>query len=167
MVYVFEDEVIEVDLLFYVFEDWLMLVVFWVMVVCIFLQFFMCYVLNNSFVWIEEIVVNCLVVVVFLGLVMCVWQVCYIVVDLIFNFLLCKVGWLLEIVVDIILVVFFGYMCWLMWCYVVIVGFECMVIVDLLCGIVFYIVFVVFVLMFLCGVQNFVCDLICVKIVCE
>ena len=37
------------------------------MALCVFLQFFTRYVLNNSLAWTEEIAINCLVVVVFLG----------------------------------------------------------------------------------------------------
>lgn len=159
MAHAFEDDVGDVDLSPYAPEDWLTLVVFWGMAVCIFLQFFTRYVLNNSLAWTEEIAANCLVVVVFLGSVMCVRQARHIVVDLIFNFLPRKVGRSLEIAVDVIAVAFFGYMCWLMWRYVDVVGSERMVTVDLPRGIVFYTVLVAFVLMFLRGVQNFVRDL--------
>ena len=51
----------------YAVEDWVTLAVFWGMALCVFLQFFTRYVLNNSFAWTEEIAINCLVVVVFLG----------------------------------------------------------------------------------------------------
>ena len=42
------------------------------MALAVFVQFFTRYVLNNCFAWTEEIATNCLVVVVFIGSVMCV-----------------------------------------------------------------------------------------------
>lgn len=68
----FEEEAPDADLSRYAAEDWLTLIVFWGMTVCVFLQFFTRYVLNNSLAWTEEIAINCLVVVVFMGSVMCV-----------------------------------------------------------------------------------------------
>ena len=62
----------DVDLRVYAVEDWLTLALFWLMALAVFLQFFTRYVLNNSFAWTEEIATNCLVVIVFMGSVMCV-----------------------------------------------------------------------------------------------
>ena len=70
--HVFEEEEAPVDLSPYSVEDWVTLAVFWGMALCVFLQFFTRYVLNNSLAWTEEIAINCLVVVVFLGSVWCV-----------------------------------------------------------------------------------------------
>src|SRR5688500_20163666 len=63
----FEEEAVAVDLRRYAVEDWVTLAVFWGMALCVFLQFFTRYLLNNSLAWTEEIAINCLVVVVFLG----------------------------------------------------------------------------------------------------
>ncbi len=159
MAHAFEDEVVEVDLSNYSFEDWLTLLVFWGMAASVFLQFFTRYALNNSLAWTEEIAANCLVVVVFLGSVMCVRQMRHIQVDLIYRFLSKRVGRVLEMVVDLINISFFAYITWLMWRYLEIVGDERMVTVDLPRGIVFYTVFAGFVLMFLRAVQNFIKDM--------
>lgn len=159
MAHAFEDDNSDVDLSPYAIEDWLTLAVFWGMALCVFLQFFTRYVLNNSLAWTEEMAANCLVVIVFLGSVMCVRTARHIVVDLIYNFLPRKVGRALEIFVDVIAIAFFAYMSWLMWRYVGVVGSERMVTVDLPRGIVFYTVLVAFVLMLLRSVQNFVKDL--------
>ena len=43
------------DLSGYAFEDWLALAIFWIMALCVFLQFFTRYVLNDSYAWTEEI----------------------------------------------------------------------------------------------------------------
>lgn len=160
MAHAFEDESVgDVDLSVYGIEDWVNLAVFWGMAVCVFLQFFTRYVLNNSLAWTEEIAANLLVVLVFLGSVMCVRMGRHIAVDLIYQFLSRPVRRALEVIVDIISISFFGYMTWLLWRYVAIVGGERMVTVDLPRGIVFYTVLVAFALMTLRALQNFINDL--------
>lgn len=160
MAHAFEDEAdAPVDLSVYAVEDWLTLAVFWAMAVCVFLQFFTRYALNNSLAWTEEIAANCLVIVVFMGAAMCVRMGRHIVVDLLYNLLPRRAVRVLEVVVDVISIGFYAYMGWLMWRYIDIVGSERMVTVDLPRGFVFYTVFVAFVLMLLRAVQNFVKDL--------
>lgn len=159
MAHAFEDESGPVDLSPYAIEDWVTLAVFWAMALCVFLQFFTRYALNNSLAWTEEIAANCLVVIVFLGSVMCVRMSRHIVVDLLYNLLSRKIGRGLEVVVDIITIIFFAYISWLMWRYIAVVGSERMVTVDLPRGIVFYTVFVAFVMMCLRAVQNFIKDM--------
>ena len=154
-----EESVPEVDLSAYAIEDWLSFAIFWLMCLCVFLQFFTRYALNNSLAWTEEIAANCLVIVVFMGAAMCVRMGRHIAVDLIYNFLPRQVGRGLEVAVDIICIGFYGYMAWLMWRYIDIVGSERMVTVDLPRGFVFYTVFAAFALMLLRSVQNFVKDL--------
>ncbi|WP_134678725.1 TRAP transporter small permease [Paracoccus ravus] len=159
MAHAFEEHGGPVDLSPYAIEDWLTLVVFWGMALCVFLQFFTRYALNNSLAWTEEIAANCLVVIVFLGSVMCVRMCRHIIVDLLYNFLPQRVGRWLQIGVDVISIGFFAYMSWLMWRYIGIVGSERMVTIDLPRGYVFYTVFAAFVLMLLRALQNFVRDL--------
>ena len=62
------------------------------MALAVFLQFFTRYVLNNSFAWTEEIATYCLVVIVFLGSVMCVRLGRHIHVDFLFRYLPARVG---------------------------------------------------------------------------
>lgn len=159
MAHAFEEEVGPVDLSPYAVEDWVTMLLFWGMALCVFLQFFTRYALNNSLAWTEEIAANCLVVIVFLGSVMCVRQVRHIQVDLIYRFLSRPVGRMLEVIVDIITIGFFAYMTWLLWRYLEIVGSERMVTVDLPRGIVFYTVFGSFALMLVRSVQNFIKDM--------
>ncbi|WP_137131055.1 TRAP transporter small permease [Rhizobium sp. FY34] len=159
MAHAFEEDAAPVDLSPYAIEDWLTLIVFWGMGLSVFLQFFTRYVLNDSFAWTEEIAANCLVVVVFLGSVMCVRTMRHIQVDLLYRFLPRRAVRPLELLVDMIGIVFFAYIAWLMWRYLEIVGEERMVTVDLPRGIVFYTVFAAFALMFARSVQNLVKDL--------
>ena len=153
MAHAFEDEAEPVDLTQYAIEDWVTLAIFWAMAIFVFLQFFTRYALNNSLAWTEEMAANCLVMVVFLGSAMCVRMARHIQVDLLYRFLPPFVGRGLTRVVDLIVIGFFAYACWLMWRYVAVVGKERMVTVDLPRGIVFYTVLVAFVLMLLRAVQ--------------
>ncbi|MDO5643146.1 MAG: TRAP transporter small permease subunit, partial [Paracoccus sp. (in: a-proteobacteria)] len=82
MAQAFEEDIQHVDLSEYAIEDWVTLVLFWAMALCIFLQFFTRYALNNSLAWTEEIAANCLVAVVFIGSAMCVRLGRHIAVDL-------------------------------------------------------------------------------------
>ncbi|MFG6079551.1 TRAP transporter small permease [Paracoccus litorisediminis] len=159
MAHAFEDDAGPVDLTPYSIEDWVTLALFWGMALCVFLQFFTRYALNNSLAWTEEIAANCLVVIVFLGSVMCVRMGRHIIVDLLYNILPRPVVRALEVVVDLISIGFFAYMSWLMWRYIAVVGNERMVTVDLPRGIVFYTVFASFVMMTLRALQNFARDL--------
>ena len=154
--HVFEEEVAPVDLSRYAIEDWVTLAVFWGMSVCVFLQFFTRYVLNNSLAWTEEIAINCLVVVVFLGSVMCTRTTRHIHVDVLYHYLPAAVGRYLALAVNLITIGFFAYMSWLLWRYVGIVHRERMVTIDLPRNAVFYAVFAGFVLMMLRAIQVFV-----------
>ena len=71
----------------YAIEDWITLIVFWLMALCVFLQFFTRYVLNDSYAWTEEIATYCLIGVVFIGSAMCVRLSRHIQVDLIYRYL--------------------------------------------------------------------------------
>ncbi len=150
--HVFEEEA-PVDLSPYSIEDWVTLAVFWGMALCVFLQFFTRYVLNNSFAWTEEIAINCLVVVVFLGSVWCVRMSRHIQVDMLYHYLPNGIARALATFVDIVRVGFFAYASWLLWRYVAIVKDERMVTIDLPRSLVFWSVFAAFVLMLLRAIQ--------------
>ena len=154
----FDEAPPDTDLSVYAFEDWLTLALFWMMTGCVFLQFFTRYVLNDSYAWTEEIAVNCLIGVVFLGSVMCVRMSRHIQVDVLYHYLPPSVTRIMAIAVDIIRIVFFAYGSWLMWRYLEIVADEEMVTVALPRNIVFYTVFGAFVLMFLRSIQVFVAN---------
>jgi len=159
LAHAFEEEAAPVDLSRYAMEDWLTLAVFWAMVACVFLQFFTRYVLNNSFAWTEEIAINCLVVVVFLGAAMCVRLSRHIQVDVLYHYLPKPTGRRLALFVDVIRIGFFAYMSELMWRYVSIVARERMTTIDLPRNVFFYAVFAAFVLMFFRSIQVFIGNL--------
>ncbi|MDQ6432435.1 TRAP transporter small permease [Mesorhizobium sp. LHD-90] len=149
----FEEEAAPVDLSHHGFEDWITLAMFWGMVVCVFLQFFTRYALNNSLAWTEEIAINALVVVVFLGSAMCVRLSRHIHVDVLYHYLPERAGRVLALSVDVIRIGFFAYASWLMWRYVAIVARERMVTVDLPRHWFFYLVLAGFVLMLIRSIQ--------------
>ena len=155
----FEDTAPVANLADYAIEDWLTLAVFWLMTFCVFLQFFTRYVLNDSYAWTEEIAINCLIAVVFLGSVMCVRISRHIQVDVFYHYLPAAVARVLATFVDIVRIGFFTYAVWLMWRYVDIVADERMVTIDLPRNLIFYGVFAAFVLMLFRSIQVFVANM--------
>ena len=121
----FEDEVPKTaDLSQYALEDWLALAIFWIMALCVFLQFFTRYVLNDSYAWTEEIATYCLIGVVFIGSAMCVRLSRHIQVDLLFRYLPHLPARALSTVIDLIRIAFFGYAIKLVWQFIQIIGDE-------------------------------------------
>lgn len=154
----FENDAEEFRLARYAPEDWITLLIFWGMALCVFLQFFTRYVLNNSFAWTEEIAINCLVVVVFLGSVMCVRLTRHIQVDFLYHYLPSHIGRILALAVELITIGFFAYAMQLFWRYTSIVARERMVTIDLPRNVVFYAVFAAFLLMFVRAIVVFIRD---------
>ena len=137
----------------YAAEDWVTLAVFWFMTLCVFLQFFTRYVLNDSYAWTEEIATYCLVVIVFLGSSMCVRLSRHIQVDFLFRYLRPDVGRVLSTVIDIVRIAFLGYAIKLVWTFIAIVADEPMTTIQYPKGIFYYVVFAGFVMMFLRAIQ--------------
>jgi TRAP-type C4-dicarboxylate transport system permease small subunit len=157
--HVFDDQPVEVDLSSFAFEDWVAIAIFWVMTLSVITQFYTRYVLNDSYAWTEEIAINCLVGVVFVGSAMCVRLTRHIHVDFIYRYLPEAVGRVLATVVGVIRVVFFGYAGWLFYKYSSIISDERMTTVDLPKSIVFYTVVAAFALMTVRAIQVLVQDL--------
>ncbi|MBW8855089.1 MAG: TRAP transporter small permease [Bradyrhizobium sp.] len=150
----FEEEAVpKVDLGVYAFEDWVALVIFWVMALAVFLQFFTRYVLNDSYAWTEEIATYCLIGVVFIGSSMCVRLSRHIQVDLIYRYLPHVAARALSTVIDLIRIAFFGYAIKLVWIYIQIIGDESMTTINFRKDYVYYAVLAGFVLMFVRSVQ--------------
>src|SRR5256884_4514670 len=110
------------DLSQYAIEDWLTLIVFWIMALCVFLQFFTRYVLNDSYAWTEEIATYCLIGVVFLGSAMCVRLSRHIQVDLLFRYLPAGTARVLSTAIDLVRTTFFAYAIVLVWRFIRIVA---------------------------------------------
>jgi TRAP-type C4-dicarboxylate transport system permease small subunit len=149
----FDEAAPEVSLRGYAPEDWVTFAVFWVMAICVFLQFFTRYVLNNSFAWTEEIATYCLVTIVFLGSVMCVRLSRHIQVDFLFRYLSHWPARVLSTAIDVIRIAFFAYACRLVWRFITLVADEPMTTIQVPKGIFYYLVFAGFVMMFLRSVQ--------------
>ncbi|HRK18362.1 MAG TPA: TRAP transporter small permease [Hyphomicrobiaceae bacterium] len=148
-----EAEVPPVHLGDYAIEDWLALIIFWLMCGAVFLQFFTRYVLNNSFAWTEEIAIYSLVSVVFLGSVMCARLSRHIQVDFLYRFLSPTLSRVLSTLVDLFRIAVYGYLAWLVWKYSSIISDERMTTIDFPKLPVFMIVAGAFALMALRSIQ--------------
>lgn len=153
LAHAFEEEEQVVDLWAYAPEDWFTLLVFWGVVVLVFLQFFTRYALNNSLAWTEEVAVNGLIVLVFMGSAMCTRTTRHIHVDLIYHHIGPRAGRWLSRLVDVIRLGFFAYATWLMWRYVSIVADERLISVRLSRGWFLYPMLAAFAIMFLRSAQ--------------
>jgi TRAP-type C4-dicarboxylate transport system permease small subunit len=157
--HVFEGEEKPADLSHYAVEDWVTQAIFWGMAFCVFLQFFSRYVLNDSYAWTEEIAVNCLIAVVFLGSSMCVRTSRHIQVDVLYRFLSMRAARIVATLVDLIRIAFFAYAAWLVWKYASIIEGEQMTTIELPKSIVFYTVLAGFLLMLVRAIQVLVANL--------
>lgn len=153
LAHTFEHQTPEVDLKAYAFEDWATFVIFWLMTLAVFLQFFTRYVLNNSFAWTEEIATYCLVAIVFLGAAMCVRLGRHIHVDFLFRYLPPRTARILATSIDVIRTLFFAYAAWLVWYYMSLIEGETMTTIDLPKNLVYGAVCIGFILMFVRSVQ--------------
>ncbi|CAM4039383.1 TRAP transporter small permease [Bordetella muralis] len=147
------DQSQKVDLSHYAFEDWLCLVLFWIMGGLVFLQFFTRYVMNDSFAWTEELAVYALIGVVFIGSAMCVRACRHIQVDFLYRYLPRAVARVLSTVIDIVRTAFFGYAVWLVYRYIELVGVEPMTTIMWNKSYVYWLAEAGFVMMFVRSIQ--------------
>ncbi len=103
----------EVDLSIYRWEDWLCLVMFFLLALDVFFQFFTRYVLDNSAAWTEEIARYLLIIVTFVGSSMAVRRNTHIQVEFVYRYLPPAVGRALSTLVDIVRIAFLAYASWL------------------------------------------------------
>jgi TRAP-type C4-dicarboxylate transport system permease small subunit len=143
----------EVDLSEHRFEDWITLVVFWVMVALVFLQFFTRYVLNNSLAWTEELAVNCLIALVFIGAAMCVRRDRHIQVDILYRYLPAKVSRVLATLIDLVRLGALLYVSILVWNYIGMVGDEQMTTINWPKNIIYWLAFFGFAMMVVRALQ--------------
>jgi TRAP-type transport system small permease protein len=102
-----------IDLSHYCWEDWITLVIFWLLAFTVFYQFFTRYVLSDSAAWTEEIARYLLIVVTFLGGSMAVRRNTHIHVEFLYRYLPAAVGRSMSTLVDLIRLAFLGYATWL------------------------------------------------------
>ena len=153
LAHTFEEQAPEVNLRVYAIEDWVTFVIFWLMCLAVFLQFFTRYVLNNSFAWTEEIATNCLVAIVLIGAAMCVRLGRHIHVDLLLRYLPTGVARVLATAIDVVRTLFFAYAAWLVWSFMGLIEGETMTTIDLPKNLVYGAVCAGFVLMFVRSIQ--------------
>jgi TRAP-type C4-dicarboxylate transport system permease small subunit len=148
-----EQEPVTADLSPYAPEDWLALAIFWIMALCVFLQFFTRYALNDSYAWTEEIATYCLIAVVFIGSAMCVRLSRHIQVDLLFRYLPRLPARGLSTMIDAIRIAFFAYAIRLVWIFIDVIGDERMTTIKFPKKYVYYLVLLGFVLMLVRSIQ--------------
>jgi TRAP-type transport system small permease protein len=107
---IFEDEPIELDDLQW--DDAVVFVLFWVLAVVVFLQFFTRYVLNDSLAWTEEIARYLLIGVTFVGAVMAVRKNNHIAVEFLFRWLPRGVRRAVQTLIDLVAIVFYAALAW-------------------------------------------------------
>ncbi|MFN3809433.1 MAG: TRAP transporter small permease [Roseateles asaccharophilus] len=140
-----EDE--EIDLGRYRFEDWLTLVLFWLLGLTVFYQFFTRYALNDSAAWTEEIARYLLIGTVFVGATISVRKNNHIQVDFFYRVLPRRLMRLMSVLVDMSRIVFLGTCAVLTWQLIARIGGSPMAVVDLPIGIVYGFVLLGFALM--------------------
>ncbi|TFF27450.1 TRAP transporter small permease [Jiella endophytica] len=89
------------------------IVVFWVLALVVFLQFFTRYVLNNSLGWTEEIARYLLIGVTFIGAVAAVRRESHIAVELLYTRLPRTARLALQLFVDVVSLAFYAALSWL------------------------------------------------------
>ena len=115
----------------YSVEDYVVLIVFWVLAGVVFAQFFSRYVLNSSITWTEEIARYLLIFVGFAGSIMGVRRNSHIFVEVFYRFMPRKMGLAAARLVDVIKIVFFAIGTWLSWKIIPIMANHRMVSVNL------------------------------------
>jgi TRAP-type C4-dicarboxylate transport system permease small subunit len=89
-------------------EDYLVFLIFWVLALDIFVQFFTRYVLNDSLSWTEEIARYLLITVGFVGSIMAVRKNSHIMVEFLFRFVPPRFGSILTYCADVGRIAFFA-----------------------------------------------------------
>jgi len=137
-----------VDLSVYGWEDWVSLVLFWMLAAIVFYQVFTRYVIEDPAGWTEEIARYFLVAIVFIGAAMSVRKNNHIQVDYFYRLMPRAMGRAMSTAVDVFRCLFLGYATWLCWLLAQRIGSSRMAIVDLPMGWVFGAMMFGFALMF-------------------
>jgi TRAP-type C4-dicarboxylate transport system permease small subunit len=127
----FEEESEPVDLSHHSIEDWVALCLFVTMGFCVLLQFVSRYIFNNSFTWTEEIASIALVLVVFIGSISCIRLDRHIQIDQFHNLLPEHYARWMRLVALTVIIATLGYVCWIMFRYLNVVGRERLITVNI------------------------------------
>jgi TRAP-type C4-dicarboxylate transport system permease small subunit len=98
-----------IDLSVYEWEDWFTFVVFWLLALDVFYQFFTRYVLGDSAAWTEEIARYLLIVVTFVGASLGVRRNTHIHVEFLYRYIPAAAGRALSTFVDVLRIAFLAY----------------------------------------------------------
>lgn len=149
-------EEVEVNFSDYSIEDWVSLVIFWVLAAVVFAQFFSRYVLNDSIAWTEEIARYLLVALAFAGAPIAARKNTHIHVEFFYRFINRPTGRFLSILVDIIRIVFFAYGSWISFKILKVMHHQYMTSIRWPMSYLYVIVFAGFALMTIRAIQVFV-----------
>ncbi len=149
------DEVV-VNFSDYRIEDYVSLILFWVLAVVVFAQFFSRYVLNDSIAWTEEIARYLLVAVAFAGAPIAARKNSHIHVEFFYRFISRRAGRMLSILVDILRIIFLAYASWISFKILKIMHHQYMTSLRLPMSYLYIIVFAGFALMTIRAVQVFI-----------
>ena len=136
-----------VDLSIYHFEDWIAFGFYWTLAATVFYQFFTRYALNDSASWTEEISRYLLICTVFVGASVSVRKNTHIHVDIFYRFLPASVTRVMSTLVDLLRILFFGYMVYLTYALMGKIGRQQMSIIDWPIGLIYAVVLFGFALM--------------------
>jgi len=131
----------------YSLEDYLVLIVFWVLAGVVFAQFFSRYVLNSSIAWTEEVARYLLISVGFAGSIMAVRKGSHIFVEVFYRFMPRGVALVAARLVDLVKIAFFSVGTWLSWKIIPIMQDHRMVSVKLPMSLIYMVVFASFLIM--------------------
>jgi TRAP-type C4-dicarboxylate transport system permease small subunit len=149
-------EDIDVKLSDYSIEDFVSLIIFWVLGAVVFAQFFSRYVLNDSIAWTEEIARYFLIAVAFAGAPIAVRKNTHIHVEFFYRFINRSLARVLSTLVDLIRIVFFSYASWISFKIIKIMKSQYMTAVNVPMSVIYWLVFAGFSLMTFRAVQVFI-----------
>lgn len=136
-----------IDISHYGWEDWFTFVVFWLLALDVFYQFFTRYVLQDSAAWTEEIARYLLICTVFIGAAVSVRKNNHIHVDFFYRILPKRLMRVMSTLVDATRICFFAYATWLTFALIQRIGSQRMAVVDLPIGLMYGVVLAGFALM--------------------
>lgn len=128
-------------------EDGVTFVLFWILAVVVFVQFFTRYVLNDSLAWTEEVARYLLIAVTFLGATIAVKKNTHIHVEFFYRYLGRRASRVLATAVDVIRLLLLGYFIYLSWKILNLMGNQRMASIDLPIGLLYWAVLAGFVVM--------------------